>query len=149
MWDEKLSQHWPVEYCEFSEFIGNLMAQESYSCLYDITATTINYILYHSTAADDFDGVIYPSVWGAGEGMNICLKKETVDECVHFQTASVQYIDKTVGQSTIFGVAESYLLPNGNLKWTPTAYALNILEKSYGAKAMFDRGMIYFGNPEQ
>lgn len=149
MWDEKLSQHWPVEYCEFSEFIGNLMAQESYSCLYDITATTINYILYHSTAADDFDGVIYPSVWGAGEGMNICLKKETVDECVHFQTASVQYIDKTVGQSTIFGVAESYLLPNGNLKWTPTAYALNILEKAYGAKAMFDRGMIYFGNPEQ
>ena len=144
MWEEKLSQHWPTEYCEFSEYMGDLMAQEAHSCLYDITATTIDYMLYHSTAADDLDGVMYPSVWGAGEGMNICLKKETVDECLHFQAASVQCIDKTVGHSSIFGVAESYLLPDGTLKWTPTAMALDILEKAYGAKALFDRGTIYF-----
>ncbi len=144
VWDDELSKHWPVEYIEFSEYLGDLIAQENHSCLYDITANTIDFILSHSTAAGDLDGVMYPSVWGAGEGMNICLKKETVDECVHFQAASVQYIDKTVGESTIYGVAESYLLPNGNLKWTPTAYALNVLEKAYGAKAMFDRGMIYF-----
>lgn len=144
VWEEWLSQHWPTEYCEFSEYLGNLMAKESFSCLYDITATAIDYILYNTTAADDLDGILYPSVWGAGEGMNICLKKETVDECVHFQVASVQYIDKTVGQSTIFGVAESYLLPDGTLKWTPTAMALDILQKAYGAKAMFDRDMIRF-----
>lgn len=144
VWDEELSKHWPAEYIEFSEYLGDLIAQENHSCLYDITANTIDFILNHSTAAGDLDGVMYPSVWGAGEGMNICLRKETVDECVHFQAASVQYIDKTVGESTIYGVAESYLLPNGNLKWTPTAYALDILEKAYGAKAMFDRGMIYF-----
>lgn len=149
VWEDDLSHHWPAEYIEFSEYLGDLIAQENHSCLYDITANTIDFILYHSTAADDLDGVMYPSVWGDGEGMNICLKKETVDECVHFQAASVQCIDKTVGKSNIFGVAESYLLPDGRLKWTPTALALRILEDAYGAKAMFERGMIYFGFPEQ
>lgn len=149
VWDEVLSHHWPAEYIEFSEFLGDLIAKENYSCLYEITANTIDYILYQSTVSDDLDGVMYPSVWGAGEGMNICLKKETVDECVHFQSASVQYIDKTVGQSTIYSVAESYLLPDGYLKWTPTTYALDVLEKAYGAKAMFERRMIYFGDPNK
>ena len=149
VWEDVLSHHWPSNYIEFSEYIGDLIAKENFACLYDITANTIDYILHHSTAAVDLDGVMYPSVWGHGEGMNICLKKETVDECVHFQAASVQYIDKTVGHGRIFGVAESYLLPNGNLKWTPTAYALEVLEKAYGTKAMFDRGMIYFGEVER
>ena len=149
VWEDVLSHHWPSNYIEFSEYIGDLIAKENFACLYDITANTIDYILHHSTAAVDLDGVMYPSVWGQGEGMNICLKKETVDECVHFQAASVQYIDKTVGHGRIFGVAESYLLPNGNLKWTPTAYALEVLEKAYGTKAMFDRGMIYFGEVER
>lgn len=144
VWDKELSHYWPKEYIEFSEYLGDLMAKENFSCLYDITASTIDYILYQSTAANDLDGVMYPSVWGAGEGMNICLKKKTVDECVHFQAASVQYIDKTVGHGSLYGVAESYLLPDGNLKWTPTAYALEVLEKAYGAKALFDRGTIYF-----
>lgn len=149
VWEEELSQHWPAEYRDFSELMGDLMAQEVHSCLYDITATAIDYILYNSTAAGVLDGIMYPSVWGAGEGMNICLKKKTVDDCVHFQAASVQCIDKTVGHSNIFGVAESYLLPDGRLKWTPTALAIDILEKAYGTKAMFEKGMIYFGDPRK
>lgn len=143
IWDNVLAKHWPSNYVEFSEFMGDLIAQENYSCLYDITANTIDYILYYSTVADDLDGIMYPSVWGAGEGMNICLKKETVDECLHFRVASVQCIDKTIGHSSIFGVAESYLLPDGRLKWMPTALAIDILEKTYGTKAMFEKGMIY------
>lgn len=146
-WDNQLSKYWTKHYCEFSEYLGELIAKENHSCLYDITANTIDYILYQSTAAVDLDGVMYPSVWGAGEGMNICLKKETVDECVHFQAASVQYIDKKVGNTTIFGVAESYLMPDGTLKWTPTKEALMILEKVYGVKALFERNMICFDVP--
>lgn len=144
VWDAQLAQYWPKHYCEFSEYLGDLISQENHSCLYDITAHTIDYILYHSTAAADLDGVMYPSVWGDGQGMNICLKKETVDSCVHFQAASVQYIEKTVGNGTLIGVAESYLLPDGTLKWTPTAYALNVLQKAYGFEAMFNRDMIHF-----
>lgn len=147
VWDNHLSQHWPKHYCEFSEYLGDLIAQENHSCLYEITANTIDYILYKSTVAADLDGVMYPSVWGDGEGMNICLKKETVDDCIHFQAASVQYIDKTIGKSTIFSVAESYLLPDGTLKWTPTIKALQILEKAYGMKSMIERDMVYFEDP--
>lgn len=144
VWEKTLAQHWPVHYQEFSEFLGDLIAEQNHSCLYDITACTIDYILYESTAASDLDGVMYPSVWGEGQGMNICLKKETVDECLHFQCASVQCVEKQVGESTIFGVAESVLLPDGRLKWTPTAMALDIFEREYGLQAMLERKMIYF-----
>lgn len=90
------------------------------------------------------DGVMYPSVWGDGQGMNICLKKETVDECVHFQQASVQCIDKHVGESNIFSIAESYLLPDGCLKWVPTPYALTLLDKAFGLEQLIAKGDIYF-----
>lgn len=143
-WDSELSHFWPKEYCEFSEYIGDLMGKQNYSCLYEITSRTINSILYYSTAANDLDGIMYPSVWGDGQGMNICLKKETVDKSVHFQRASVQYIYKKVGQSTIFGVADSYILQDGSLKWTPTEMAINILKKAYGTRAMLEKGMVYF-----
>lgn len=144
LWDNKLSQHCSDEYRQFSEYMGDLIAKENYSCLYDITANAINYILYNSTAAPDLDGVMYPSVWGAGQGMNICLKKEAVDECVHFQSASVQCIDKQIGESSIFCVAESYLLPDGSLKWIPTPYALSLLDNAFGLEQLLKKGDIYF-----
>lgn len=142
VWKEHLSKGWPGVYCEFSEFIGDLIAQENHSCLYEITASAIQFILNDSTAAPDLDGVIYPSVWGAGEGINICLRTQTVDECVHFQKASVQCIDKNVGESLMFPVAESYFLPNGTLKWILTEEALMILEREYGFENLLRRGTI-------
>ena len=147
IWENKLSHYWPKEYVDFSEYMGDLIAEENHSCLYEITARTIDYILNDSTAASELDGVMYPSIWSEGEGMNICLKKEVVDECVHFQEASVQYINKVEGESTIVGVAESYLLPNGKLKWIPTTLALNMLEKSFGTKTVTEKGMIVFDSP--
>ena len=144
-WDEELSKYWPEDYSCFAEYLGDLMAQECYSCLYEITANTIHYILYQSTAACDLDGVMYPSVWGAGQGMNICLKKEAVDECLHFQTASVQCIDKHVGESNIFGIAESYLLPNNGLEWIPTKLALALLDNAFGLDELIKNGDLYFG----
>lgn len=142
VWKDHLSEGWPDVYCEFSEYIGDLIAKEKYSCLYEITASTIQFILNESTAAQDLDGVIYPSVWGAGEGMNICLKTQTVDECVHFQGASVQCIDKNVGKSLMLPVAESYLLPDGTLKWIPSEEALMILEREYGFENLLKRKTI-------
>lgn len=92
------------------------MASSHYSCLYEITSRSIDFILNTSSASKDLDGIMYPSVWGEGEGMNICLKTDVVDNSVHFQSASVQCIDKEVGQGSIFGVAESLLMPDGLLK---------------------------------
>jgi hypothetical protein len=145
VWDEQLKKYWSDEYVIFSEYIGDLLAEENHSCLYDITANTIDFILNKSTAASDLDGIIYPSVWGQGQGMNICLRKEVVDESVHFQMASVQYIEKRKGESKIFGVADSYLCPNGDLKWIPTPQAVSILNAVYGTKDLLKRGVIYFG----
>lgn len=144
VWDADLSRRWPKQYKEFSEYIGDLMARENFSCLYEITANTIDFILYNSVVAKDLDGIMYPSVWGAGEGMNICLKKEVVDECVHFQAASVQCIDKAIGESLFLGVAESYMLSDGTLKWTPTAEALRALTKEYGVEEVLKKRIIYF-----
>ncbi len=144
VWDNTLSKNYPDEYCQFSEYMGDLIAEENQSCLYDITANVINYILYNSTEAPDLDGVMYPSVWGAGQGMNICLKKETVDECVHFKSASVQCIDKHIGESSIICVARSYLLPDGSLKWIPTPYAISLLDNAFGIEQLLKKGDIYF-----
>lgn len=146
VWNEVLSKHWSNRFCFFSEYIGDLIAEENHSCLYDITANAIQYILTKSRVASEFDGIMYPSVWGGGQGMNICLKTETVDECIHFQAASVQCIDKHEGEATIFNVAESYLLPDGSLKWIPTESALSLLEKTYGLEELLKRGSLVIGN---
>lgn len=142
IWKTKLRKFWPEDYCQFAEYVGVLMAETNHSCLYEITSRSIEHILYRSTVSDTLDGVIYPSVWGDGQGMNICLKKETVDECIHFQAASVQCIDKHVGQSNIFGVAESVLQSNGKLRWIPTELALHILDDAYGIDELIKKGTI-------
>lgn len=141
-WEQYFTDHWSEDYIQFSEYMGDLMAEKAHSCLYDITANAINYILYESDVASEFDGVMYPSFWGDGQGMNICLKKETVDECVHFKGASVQCIDKHVGESSIICVADSYQLPDGKLRWIPTQFAISLLENAYGIDNLVKQGAI-------
>lgn len=144
-WDDEYSKHWPNDYVEFSEFISDLLATPVYSCLYDITATTIDYILNESTA-EDADGIMYPSVWGEGAGMNICLKTDVVDKHVSFEAASVQIVLKEHGQATMFGVADSALFPDGELKWKITKIAFDYLQREYGIERMFKEDMIYLGD---
>lgn len=144
IWNKEYSVRWPREYVEFSEYISDLIATPVYSCLYDITANTIDCLLHDSTLSNDVDGIMYPSIWGDGEGMNICLKPDVVDRCVHFESASVQMIVKEAGNAKMFGIADSILLPDGELKWKPTDLAFELLQKAYGLKRMFNEGMVYF-----
>ena len=60
------------------------MSRKNYSCLYEVTAHLVNSFLYKSKESSFIDGIAYPSVWCDGQGMNICLKKEVVDECIDF-----------------------------------------------------------------
>lgn len=142
-WDKEYSGHWPSEYVQFSEFISDLIAIPVYSCLYDITATTIDYLLKESTLAADTDGIMYPSVWGEGAGMNICLKTDVVDKHISFETATVQMVLKEQGQATMFGIADSVLYPNRELKWKTTELAFELLQREYGIDRMFNDGMVY------
>lgn len=144
-WNEKYSHYWPSEYVTFSEFISDLIATQNYSCLYDVTATTIDYLLNESTLVSDVDGIMYPSVWGEGEGMNICLKTDVVDKHLHFQHASVQLIEKSHGEATMLGIADSVLYNNGDLKWKITEPAFKLLRDEYGVEHMLRNNMIDFG----
>ena len=57
-WDKVLKNEYSEDSIEFFSFIGDLMARPNESCLYEITATCIDFILEHY----NFDGVLYPSV---------------------------------------------------------------------------------------
>lgn len=146
IWDDEYSKYWPKGYVEFSEFISDLLATPVFSCLYDITATTIDYFLNESTLAEDTDGIMYPSVWGDGAGMNICLKTDVVDKHVSFGAASVQMVLKECGQATMFGIADSVIYPNGELKWKITKVAFDLLKQEYGIERMICENMVYIGD---
>lgn len=134
MWDAKKSVY-KQEEVEFMEYMGEIMTRRSYSCLYDITANVVDYILANIGFVDrPFDGVYYPSVWGDGAGVNICLKPDVVDRCVQFMDAKLVVIDKNVGESFLPFVADSSLDEDGVLQWTPTQYALDLFKDAYGFK---------------
>lgn len=143
-WDNKYSREWSGDYVEFSEYISDLLATPAYSCLYDITATTIDYFLNESSISENTDGIMYPSVWGEGEGMNICLKSDVVDKHFTFEAATVQMVMKEQpGQATMFSIAESVLLPKGKLKWKISQIAFDLLKRSYSIERMINEGLIY------
>lgn len=144
-WDDEYAKYWPCNYVEFSEYISDLLAVPVYSCLYDITATTIDYLLNESTLSGDTDGIMYPSVWGDGAGMNICLKTDVVDKHISFESASVQVVVKEQGKATMFGIADSLLSANGELKWRITKIAFDLLQREYGIERMFNENMVYIG----
>lgn len=144
MWDAKKSE-FEQEEVEFMEYIGEIMTRKAYSCLYDITANVVDYILEHVVFIDrPLDGVYYPSVWGDGAGVNICLKPEVVDRCVQFVDAKLVVIDKNVGESFLPFVADSRLDDSGVLQWTPNQYALSLFKDAYGFKNVIavDDGMV-------
>lgn len=127
MWDAKKSAY-NKDDVEFMEYIGEIMTRKAYSCLYNITANVVEYILNNVGYMDrPFDGVYYPSVWGDGAGVNICLKTDVVDRDVRFMDAKLVLIDKNVGESFLTIVADSRLDDKGILHWTPNQYALSFI----------------------
>lgn len=134
MWDAKKSE-FKQEDVEFMEYIGEIMTRRAYSCLYDITANVVDYILKNNGFIDrPLDGVYYPSVWGDGAGVNVCLKTDVVDRCVRFMDAKLVVIDKNVGHSFLPIVADSRLDDDGVLQWTPNQYSLDLFKNAYGFK---------------
>ena len=43
VWEQYFTEHWSEYYIQFSEYMGDLMAEKAHSCLYDITANAINF----------------------------------------------------------------------------------------------------------
>lgn len=96
-WKTLRRESYSKESIEFFTYIGDLMAETNTSCLYDVTATCVDYILTHF----NFEGVLYPSVPLEGEGLNICLKPNVVDKKLTFADAVTEIILRNGEQSTI------------------------------------------------
>lgn len=80
---------------ELIEFMSEEIAKDtSNSIEYFKIANFIFYLLRINPKTKDVDGVIYPSVKVGGEGFNLVLKPEVVDNKLAFEGASLCYLAK-------------------------------------------------------
>ena len=92
------------------------MATPKESCIYDITATCVDYIINR----EGFEGVVYPSVPTEGEGLNICLTPRTVDSKVSFGNAVLEIVFRRDMESKIISFAHSRLVDKESFVWVVT-----------------------------
>lgn len=115
-WDKVLKNEYSEDSIEFFSFIGDLMAKPNESCIYDITATSIDFILEHF----DFDGVLYPSVQAEGQGMNICIKPDVVDSKISFAGAATEVIVRNGDNSQIHILGNTHMITEDSFEWVLT-----------------------------
>lgn len=115
-WETLLRESYSKESIEFFTYIGDLMAEINTSCLYDVTATCVDYILTHFK----FEGVLYPSVPLEGEGINICLKTNVVDDKITFAGAATEVIFRNGDQSTIEILGHANMISDTAFEWIIT-----------------------------
>lgn len=101
---------------KFFTFIGDLMATEQKTCIYDITATCVDYVLKHF----GFDGVMYPSVPSEGEGLNICLSPSVVEYKLSFSGAAIETIIKNGDSSEIQIIGKARMISETAFEWVMT-----------------------------
>lgn len=80
----------------------------------------VDYILYVNEKTKDADGVMYPSVPGAGAGFNVVLKKESADAKIEFERSSLMYLVKNKMKSYEFIVNYSFAVSDeGVITYVP------------------------------
>lgn len=116
---DKIKGYYTKESRNFAKYIGCLLSRERRPCLYEITSVVAHYVLYDDPNTNSFDGVLYPSVKTAGEGLNVCLKPNVADEALTFLGARKQELVKHGEKVTIVDVADAKADNDGNLVWKP------------------------------
>lgn len=115
-WEKVLKNEYTEDSIEFFSFIGDLMAKPNESCLYEITATCIDFILEHY----DFDGILYPSVQAEGQGINICIKTDVVESKISFAGAATEVIVRNGGNSQIHILGNTHMITKDTFEWVLT-----------------------------
>lgn len=69
------------------------------------------------------------------------FEKEVVDECIDFQGAQVQLLNKIKGEATMFPVADSQINSEGMLEWTLNRDFLKLLG-SDGIQKLYREGLL-------
>lgn len=145
-WESLVCNNHTEEAIEFFSYIGDMMAETNVSCLYNITATCVDYILTHF----NFDGVIYPSVPVEGQGLNICLKPSIVDENIEFAGAVTEIIFKNGDKSRIETLANAKMIDSNSFEWIITdegkawMLASGVVGKDVGDKTIVVRSQTLF-----
>ena len=111
-----LRENYSSESIEFFTFLGDLMAEPNSSCLYEVTATCVDFILENFS----YDGILYPSVPTDGQGLNICIKPNVVDKKVRFLGAVLETIVRRGDKSEIKILANSSMLNENSFRWVIT-----------------------------
>lgn len=101
-----------LEICDYlaSEFAKSTITDHSD---YTISAT------YSEIISENYDGILYPSVRLAGEGINIALKPETVDTKLKFIGATECRIYKNKLLVFLDNLTQSTIYDDGSLKYIP------------------------------
>jgi len=115
----KIKGKYSKESRDFAKYIGYLLSQERRSCLYEITSAVAHYVLYDDTRTNSLDGILYPSVQTAGEGLNVCLKPEVADEALDLLGARKQELLKRGKYVSVIDVADAIVGEDGNFVWRP------------------------------
>ena len=124
-WETYCKDNYSKKSIEFFSFIGDLMATPSKSCIYEVTATCIDYIVHNF----DFEGIVYPSVPTEGEGLNICLTPIVVDKKINFEGAIVETIIRKGMKSVIESFADAQMTSPTSFNWKVTEYGKRLMEK--------------------
>jgi hypothetical protein len=131
----KLRKDWKI-YCkdnyseksvDFFSYIGDLMATPGNSCVYDVTATCIDYII----TALGFEGVLYPSVPTEGQGLNICLIPKVVDKKLFFRSAIIELVLRKDMQSKIYNFAQTKMNTQTSFEWEVLEDGKEIIRQIY------------------
>ncbi|WP_339869380.1 hypothetical protein [uncultured Algoriphagus sp.] len=100
---------------EISEFLGNEFAKSPISHHTDYTISAI----YSEIISDSYDGILYPSVRLAGEGINIALTPETVNQKLRFVAASECRVYKNKLETFVDNLTKTKTTDGVSLKFTP------------------------------
>lgn len=111
--------------CALSEYIGDLMAQKGRESIYKVTASFIYHILNDEDAY--YQGVIYPTQKLNGEGTNIAITPQTVDNCCQLMCASTYLLVKQKENAELLKIADAQWDSNGKIKWLLKKVSINCL----------------------
>ncbi|NHM04321.1 RES family NAD+ phosphorylase [Flavobacterium celericrescens] len=120
-----------IQSLEISQFLAREFAKSpiSHHTDYTISAT------YSEIISDSYDGILYPSVRLAGEGINIALKPETVDKKLRFVAASECRVYKNKLETFVDNLTKTEASDGNSLKFTP-------LEAPYFVGEDYSRKMV-------
>lgn len=125
-WETYCKDNYSVDSIEFFSYIGDLMATPGFSCIYEVTATCVDHIIRNF----DIEGIVYPSVPSEGEGLNICLKPETVDSKISFEGAITEFVIRKDMESTIEIIAHAQMTSPTTFCWKVTKYGIELMKMS-------------------